>query len=417
MNHKPSLAFDMNKIDGQSLNVLVVDDSAANRNLFSAMLKKCGHNSVAVENGQQAVDYCCDITPDLILMDVMMPVLDGIEATSIIKQRFTEQDIYVPVIFLTALNDEESMSKCLDAGGDDFLSKPISMVVFESKINAAQRTIQMKDKMMRALNELQEESNAALEIHEKILKKKNINVDNDIIDVYLKSSSNFCGDVFLSQVSPSGDIHFILGDVSGHGLKAALAVSMAAQIFTDSIECNLMPEQVLYQINRKLLRDLPVGMYICVHYGVVNSSTGNLTLNNCGMRKAHLLDRKKRLVKAVESGNLPLGAAPTSAEDYAEQMQQITVNQDTILLLNSDGMSEAENQDGESYDQKAFKKALMNAPGEGRLTNWFITSLYDFMGKDFDGKFIDDVSLAIIDPNKLANHFSKMEKVFISSSA
>jgi CheY-like chemotaxis protein len=406
----------MDKIDEAPLNVLVVDDSAANRNLFSLMLKKCGHNSIVVENGQEAVDYCLENPPDLILMDVMMPVLDGIAATRIIKKRFTEQDIYVPVIFLTALNDEDSLSQCLDAGGDDFVSKPISMTVFKSKINAAKRTIQMKKKMIGALNELQEESNAALEIHEKILKKKNIKIDNDIIDVYLKSSSNFCGDVFLSQLSPSGDIHFILGDVSGHGLKAALAVSMAAQIFTDSIECNLKPEQVLYQINRKLLRDLPVGMYICVHYGVVDSSTGNLTLINCGMRKAHLLDRKKRLVKTVESGHLPLGAAPTSAAEYAKYMQEIAVNQDTVLLLNSDGMSEAENSHGESFDHKAFNKALLNAPSEGRLTEWFIDSLHEFMGQDFDGRFIDDVSLAVIDPNKLANHFSMMEKGFVQSA-
>jgi hypothetical protein len=109
--------------------VLVVDDNPVNRKVVEALLKKLGIRAECLENGQEAVDAILGgARPDLILMDVQMPVMDGLEATVRIRQ--WEQDDKQPhltIVALTAGAFEEDRQHCLAAGMDDFLPKPIRM--------------------------------------------------------------------------------------------------------------------------------------------------------------------------------------------------------------------------------------------------------------------------------------------------
>jgi len=100
------------------MKILVVDDNEANRKLLGWLLEDDGHDVVEAIHGQDAIDKFPAVQPDLILMDVMMPVVDGFQATSTIKQLLGPR--HVPIIFLTALTDEASLAKCLSIGGDDF---------------------------------------------------------------------------------------------------------------------------------------------------------------------------------------------------------------------------------------------------------------------------------------------------------
>jgi len=108
------------------MKILLVDDDATNRLVLSAYLKKDGYDTVVAENGQQAIDVFVKEQPGMILMDVMMPVMDGYEATTRIKEIATR---FIPIIFLTAMTDEKALSKCVEVGGDDFLTKPYSRVI------------------------------------------------------------------------------------------------------------------------------------------------------------------------------------------------------------------------------------------------------------------------------------------------
>src|SRR3990167_4121224 len=101
------------------MKILVADDIESNRKLLRWMLEDEGFSVIEAVNGTEAIEKFDHEAPDLILMDVMMPGMDGIEATSRIKAGAGA--IHTPIIFLTALSDDESLSKCLLAGGDDFL--------------------------------------------------------------------------------------------------------------------------------------------------------------------------------------------------------------------------------------------------------------------------------------------------------
>lgn len=128
-----------NTSTNKTLKVLVVDDTATNRTILQLFLTKLKMQVVTAENGVLAIEAFALESPDIIIMDVMMPVMDGFEATRRIKAM--TGDRWVPVVFLSALDKEENLVAGLDAGGDDYLPKPVNFVVLEAKMRSLSRSL------------------------------------------------------------------------------------------------------------------------------------------------------------------------------------------------------------------------------------------------------------------------------------
>lgn len=143
------------------LKVLTVDDNRTNLQILQVFLKKLGHEAIAAEDGAQALAKYEEHRPDLILMDIMMPVMDGLEATR--RIRALPSDRWVPIIFLSALDRDENLVGGLEAGGDDYLSKPLNFVVLEAKMRSMQRTLMMQQQVADSLHRLQTISDNVLE--------------------------------------------------------------------------------------------------------------------------------------------------------------------------------------------------------------------------------------------------------------
>jgi len=103
--------------------ILIVDDSAMIRRIVSQLVQQLGHQPITAENGLQGYEQATERQPDLIIMDIEMPVMNGFEATWRIKA--DQRTAHVPVIFFTALGSEESIQQAREAGGIGFLNKPI----------------------------------------------------------------------------------------------------------------------------------------------------------------------------------------------------------------------------------------------------------------------------------------------------
>jgi len=125
-----------------SQHILVVDDTATNRQILAVFLKKLGHKVELAEDGAQAVGLFSSKAYDLVIMDVMMPVMDGYEATRRIKAMCGDR--WVPVIFLSALDKDENLVTGLEAGGDDYLPKPVNFVVLEAKLRSLSRALALR---------------------------------------------------------------------------------------------------------------------------------------------------------------------------------------------------------------------------------------------------------------------------------
>ncbi len=117
--------------------ILIADDNLTDRMILSAIVKKMGHIVLSASDGVEAVEQFKEHSPDMILLDVMMPNMNGQEAAVQIKE--IAGDAMVPIIFLTSLQDASDLAACLESGGDDFLSKPYNHVILTAKINAFSR--------------------------------------------------------------------------------------------------------------------------------------------------------------------------------------------------------------------------------------------------------------------------------------
>ena len=104
------------------LTVLIADDSDSDRLLLQRIVQSQGHRTIVAKHGLEAIEAFKFTPPDIVLLDALMPVMDGFDTARYIKAHMGNS--FIPIIFLTSLNDAESLARCLEAGGDDFLTRP-----------------------------------------------------------------------------------------------------------------------------------------------------------------------------------------------------------------------------------------------------------------------------------------------------
>lgn len=134
------------------MNILLVEDSATLRHAMSSYIRGAGHVPIVAQSGEEALQIAEHAPIDMIIMDVEMPGLDGFETTRLIREGLG--DYWLPIIFVTGKNDEADLHEGIDAGGDDYLTKPVSKVILQAKIRAMERITSMRDQLAQLNNEL-----------------------------------------------------------------------------------------------------------------------------------------------------------------------------------------------------------------------------------------------------------------------
>lgn len=127
------------------MKILLVDDTKTERMIMASYLKKMGHEVIISENGEQAIELFKQNTPDLILLDVIMPVMDGHNTAKKIR---SIGDEWIPIIFLSAKAKAEDVAAGIEAGGDDYLTKPVNQTILTAKMNAMQRIALMRQRLI-----------------------------------------------------------------------------------------------------------------------------------------------------------------------------------------------------------------------------------------------------------------------------
>jgi len=127
------------------IKILAVDDNVVNIKVLARYLLKQGYDVITAESGEEAIEKFKSETPNIILMDIMMGGMNGLEATAKIKA--LASDKWVPVIFMSALASEEDKIKGLDIGGDDYITKPIEFNILGAKLKAVQRSADIQNKL------------------------------------------------------------------------------------------------------------------------------------------------------------------------------------------------------------------------------------------------------------------------------
>ena len=139
--------------------LLIVDDEPVNFDVIEAIMSDCGYDLHYAANGRQAIDLLHVYKPDLILLDVMMPEIDGIEVCKQIKNNPVWK--FIPIVMVTALNSKEDLARCIRAGADDFLSKPVNRLELRARVHSMLRIKQQHDRLQLAIAEIQQAKDTA----------------------------------------------------------------------------------------------------------------------------------------------------------------------------------------------------------------------------------------------------------------
>ncbi|KRT55970.1 Response regulator receiver domain-containing protein [endosymbiont of Ridgeia piscesae] len=332
---------------------LVADDELSNRVILNALLKKLGYQVIQAVDGADAVEKFRQHSIDIVLMDVMMPVMDGYAATEIIKSETADK--FIPVLFLTAMTDDKALARCIEVGGDDFLTKPYNHTVLSAKIQSMERIQNLHQDIRMLYNRMQMDEEIAEQVFSGAVLAGNVVLDQ--ISHLHKPASIFSGDIMLTAYSPSHDLHVLLGDFTGHGLAAALGALPTSEVFRSMTAKGFSPPQILQGINSKLHKMLPTGMFLAAQFVKISASLDYITVFNCGMPDLFVIDGNTRRIKnRLESRSMPLGIIPDS--NFQEDAQHIRVGLSDRVLLTTDGVSEARDPTGEYFGSERLITAI-----------------------------------------------------------
>ena len=340
--------------------ILIVDDVSANRLLLKKMLMLMGiYNIVEASNGKEGLERFQAENPDLVLMDVNMPVLDGYQATAAIKALPREH--HTPIIFITALSAEASLKNSLVAGGDDFISKPFDADVLESKIKAHLRirelTRQLVDK-----NELLITHNQRLVNEQELLEHfftntiKQSFLEPGVIKYHMSSLSTFNGDILFVKNGPEGGIYVVMGDFSGHGLTAAMGTLPVAMIFFRMVSEGAPISNIARELNNELYKLMPSSMFFAATLLELNAKGDIMSVWMGGAPETYCFSGNGELKETIHARHMPLGILKDTEFDSTTQI--VSVDSGDKIYLYSDGVIEAKNSEGVIFGDDRLRESL-----------------------------------------------------------
>lgn len=358
----------------QPLRILIADDNETDRMILRTIVRKEGHEVLLAANGEEALEMYESGQPDLILLDVMMPVLNGVEVAQEIRKDTISA--YVPIIFLTSLQEAESLAQCLDSGGDDFLSKPYNRVILKAKIKAFGRMRHMHEKLQEHNRQMLIEQQVAKTIFDNVAHSGCLDQDN--ISYSLSPLSVFNGDTVLAERKPDGGMHLFLGDFTGHGLPAAIGAMPLAEIFYGMTAKGYAMEQVLREINSKLNTILPVGVFCCGCFIELDfyEKSGQVWLG--GLPDMVCYRAQTQTIETLSSENLPLGVL--GAHQFEPRIEEVVLADGDELFVWSDGIIESRNSEEAMFGEKRLLSLFEN-PGPGSLFERILGAVDEYVGE------------------------------------
>ncbi|WP_448092176.1 ATP-binding SpoIIE family protein phosphatase [Pseudomonas lini] len=378
----------------EPLTILIAEDSAADRLLLSTIVRRQGHEVLTAANGAEAVEVFRSQRPHLVLMDAMMPVMDGFEAAQQIKALAGET--LVPIIFLTSLTESEALARCLEAGGDDFLAKPYNQVILAAKVKAMDRlrrlqatVLEQRDLIARHHDYLLNEQRVAKAVFDKVAHSGCLNAPNIR---YLQSPyALFNGDLLLAAFTPAGDMHVLLGDFTGHGLPAAVGAMPLAEVFYGMTAKGYGLSETLREMNAKLKRILPVDMFCCATLLCLSFQRGSVEVWNGGMPDGYLHSTASGERIALTARHLPLGVLSPQTFDDRTEVFPMAVG-DRVFLL-SDGVIDTCDANEQLFGVERLEQVFAANRQPDALFEEIEQALRDFRGEARDDVSMVEVSL------------------------
>ena len=341
--------------------VIVVDDDVTNLKMAGHILSKQNMRVTALKSGTALIEYVKTNQPDLILLDVMMPDLDGFETMELLKKQMAPGK-EIPIIFLTADENRESEMRGLQLGAMDFIRKPF---VPEVLVLRVRHTIELV-RLQRNLVLESKRINAELALASRIQLSMLPNAyppfpGRPEIDIFasMDPMRKVGGDFYDFFFVDEDHLCLVIADVSGKGIPAALYMMMSKIILADSAKMGKTPAQILSDANEAIYANNRENMFVTVWVGILEISTGRLTTANAGHEYPALMDGSGRFELLKDDHNTVIGLLPN--QEFAECTLRLTPG--SKLYVYTDGVTEATSGANGLFGLTRLLEALNRNPG------------------------------------------------------
>lgn len=377
----------------QPMKILIAEDNEIDRTLLGTLIIRFGHQPVLARDGQEAIEVFRTESPDLILMDAMMPVMDGFQAAAEIRKIAGNK--WVPVIFISANSRDEDKIQVFAEGGDGFVAKPVNQRLLEARIGTMQRIVVMQREVTAGAEQLaqyreenEQEQNLARHLLEKIIRADRF--DDKQIERWIHPAKYFSGDVIAAEFTPNNVLHVILADGTGHGLAAALNVLPVIEVFYGMTKKGYGVSNIARELNRKIRQLLPTERFVAATLAAIRFSDHTIEIWNGGMPAACYVDEGGAVLREWHAAHLPLGILDD--RDFQLKTEIYHWEEPGRLFLYSDGLPDAQNPEGERFGTDRIRQAFSGKACEDQF--WYLVGAVNtFLERE---NAPDDISVASV---------------------
>ncbi len=343
--------------------LLVVDDNEDNRYTLIQRLKRLGYTRVETAvNGREALARLRESPFDLVLLDVMMPEMNGYETLEHLKADERLRDL--PVIMISAVDQVESVIRCIELGAEDYLPKPFNPTLLRARVSASLEKKRLRDEVRASLKRLERELDAARSLQLGMLPRQFPESSREKpvqIHAIMEPAREVGGDLYDFFFAPAGVLCFLVADVSGKGAPAAMFMARTRSLVRISIELFLYlgaqdtsPASIAAAVNRELCQDNREHMFVTLFLGFLDMKTGVLAYLNAGHPPPYVLRAAGTTERIAGKPQAPLGVRGNTAyESHA-----LTLQPGDAVFVCSDGVSEAMNASEELYTDSRLDAGL-----------------------------------------------------------
>ena len=347
--------------------ILVVDDEPRNIKLLEAFLIASGHQVISAPNGEEALQQVQQELPDLVLLDVMMPMMGGYEVLKHLKADGRWRDL--PVIMVSALDDIKSVVKCIERGAVDYLPKPFDPVLLRARVSSCLEKKRLRDQAKEYSDLLERELRAARDIQMSMVPTIFPPPEpTRPVEIYatLQPAHQVGGDLYDFFYTDEGQLCFLIGDVSDKGAPAALfmartktLIRLVGTLLPASDGRPLTPDQIMAMVNAELCLDNSMKMFVTLFLGVLDPMSGALQCCNAGHLFPYVLGQNG--IEPLETARgKPLGISTSFGYDSSGW----SLSTGDCLFLYTDGITEAMDSEGKLFAKERLEEALQTVVGE-----------------------------------------------------
>ncbi len=384
--------------------ILVVDDIELNRELILQSLKQAGfHNIHLAADGSEALRLTRELRPDLVILDLMMPSMDGFAYCEAVRE--DEAFKHMPIIVQTALDDIEQKMRAFRLGASDYICKPLDPgeLIARTKVHLNQKILMLD--LFQFQQAMKAELRSARQMQLRLMPSESFTTmcervyDMDIAS-HFQTSSELGGDGWGMRPITDNKIAIWVFDFSGHGVTAAMNVFRMHTIMQECVALSADPGQYLTQLNRRLREFLETDQFATMFYAVVDTEANSLQYVSAAAPAALLCSTQEPVPVPLQSRGLPLGVVATTQYET----RYAPFSEGDMVILHSDCLLEASNEEGKGLDEAEFHRHIagrMMQPHTHPAKDMLKAVLEIFSGHHC-GPLSDDLTLSLFYRNRRA---------------